>query len=316
MEILYFDPGVSREITQYGIQNLLLAKIARLEGEAHIHCMHLGSKGTVGYHQEVAASFSWLFKGRAGCTDRRKNASRFTPARVHSGGPVNGTPSEAKPDDCNRDQGGTGTLVERLAIHMKYPLLSRLSQARHRNIIPVFIVAVLLSACRAPVPPEEANPTQTIVNSAPTITPVVVPLPLIVVADQANYYPFPQAIDPEARYLIYLHGRIIEDEGPEAVSPEFGPYEFHATLEYLAAAGSMVIAEVRAPNTDADAYARRVVEQVNTLIERNVPPENITVVGFSKGGAIAIVTSASSTTHGESSPCWRSAGIGSTRIAP
>ena len=39
------------------------------------------------------------------------------------------------------------------------------------------------------------------------------------------------------------------------------------------------------------AYAATVVDQVDALVATGVPPERITVVGFSKGGAIAIFTS-------------------------
>ena len=41
-----------------------------------------------------------------------------------------------------------------------------------------------------------------------------------------------------------------------------------------------------------DRYAKRVSEQVNTLIAEGVPSENITIVGFSKGAYITMLTSA------------------------
>ena len=102
---------------------------------------------------------------------------------------------------------------------------------------------------------------------------------------------FPDRIDASQRYVIYLHGRIIEDEGTRPVSPVFGVYEYEETLEALAQAGLNVIAEVRSSNTDAVQYAVRVADQVNELLEEGVPPEHITVMGFSKGGAIAIFAS-------------------------
>lgn len=101
----------------------------------------------------------------------------------------------------------------------------------------------------------------------------------------------PENIDPNNKYLIYLHGKIIEDEGIDAVSPQFGPYEFEERLSYLAEAGFNVISEVREAQTDADAYADRVVKQVNSLLAQGVSSENITLVGFSKGAGIAIITS-------------------------
>ncbi len=96
----------------------------------------------------------------------------------------------------------------------------------------------------------------------------------------------PASPDPQARYIFYLHGRIIEEEGAEAVSPEFGKYEYAEILDTLADRGFIVISEVRAKNTDVKQYAQKVAGQVNALLKAEVPPGNITVAGASKGGAI------------------------------
>lgn len=101
----------------------------------------------------------------------------------------------------------------------------------------------------------------------------------------------PENIDPNGKYLIYLHGKIIEDEGVDAVSPQFGPYEFEEILSYLADAGFNVIGEVREAQTNVDTFADRVAAQVNSLLAQGVSSENITLVGFSKGASIAIITS-------------------------
>lgn len=102
----------------------------------------------------------------------------------------------------------------------------------------------------------------------------------------------PEIIDPDGQYLFYIHGKIIEDEGVDAVSPQYGPYEFEAILSYLADAGFNVIGEVRSGTADVDRYAERVSVQVNTLLAEGVPSENITIVGFSKGAYITMLTSA------------------------
>ena len=39
-------------------------------------------------------------------------------------------------------------------------------------------------------------------------------------------FQFPTTISASAKYLIYLHGKIVEDQGIPAVSPEFGEYEY------------------------------------------------------------------------------------------
>jgi hypothetical protein len=101
----------------------------------------------------------------------------------------------------------------------------------------------------------------------------------------------PASIDPAARYLIYLHGRILEVQGRQAKSPDFGPYEYDAILRALAAKGLVVISELRGPDTDVS-YAKKVAAQVRKLEAAGVPPKHITVAGFSKGGFLARATAA------------------------
>jgi acetyl esterase/lipase len=100
----------------------------------------------------------------------------------------------------------------------------------------------------------------------------------------------PDKIDPRQEYLIYLHGRIIEEEGLRPTSPQFGVYEYEKILADFAGRGFVVISEPRPRNTDPGAYADKVVGQVRALRRAGVPPEHIAVVGFSKGGGIALLT--------------------------
>jgi acetyl esterase/lipase len=102
----------------------------------------------------------------------------------------------------------------------------------------------------------------------------------------------PAKPDPKARYLIYLHGRIIELKGPRPEDPRWGIYEYQQVLDALSRTGVVVISEQRAADTDVDRFAAHVVEQVTQLLAAGVPPEHVSVVGFSKGGGIAIRTSA------------------------
>jgi len=101
----------------------------------------------------------------------------------------------------------------------------------------------------------------------------------------------PAEIDPGARYLFYLHGRIIEEQGVRPTHPTFGVYEYQQILEIFAERGFVVISEARPEGTDARAYAARVADQVRALLAAGAPPEHITVVGFSKGGGVAITAS-------------------------
>jgi hypothetical protein len=102
------------------------------------------------------------------------------------------------------------------------------------------------------------------------------------------YTDVPASLEPVNTHLIYLHGRIIENAGPRSTDPRFGLYDYPAVLEALASRGAVVISAQRPPDTDMDAYAGIVVTQIEELIDRGVPPENIVVAGFSKGGGIAI----------------------------
>jgi pimeloyl-ACP methyl ester carboxylesterase len=100
----------------------------------------------------------------------------------------------------------------------------------------------------------------------------------------------PEKIEFRQDYLIYLHGRIIEEEGVRPTSPEFGVYEYEKILEGFAGRGFTVISEPRPKDTDVGVYADKVVGQVRALRRAGVPPERITVLGFSKGGGIALLT--------------------------
>jgi hypothetical protein len=143
-------------------------------------------------------------------------------------------------------------------------------------VILVFAVPLLVG-CRGDNIPES--------GIAPTASPT---------SDSSLFlsqYVFPTSIDPAKRYLFYVHGRTIEDQGIPAVSPNFGEYEYEAILDKLASFGFTVISEQRSKNANGMKYAERVASQVTTLLEAGVPPRNITVVGASKGGWITVVTS-------------------------
>jgi hypothetical protein len=104
-------------------------------------------------------------------------------------------------------------------------------------------------------------------------------------------YAFPPRIDSSARYLFYVHGRIIEDQGIPAISPEHGEYKYADILATLQSYGFVVISERRLKDTDVEVYAERLVAQVESLVDSGVPPSSITVVGASKGAAIAVLVS-------------------------
>jgi hypothetical protein len=157
-------------------------------------------------------------------------------------------------------------------------------------VIAALAIALGMIGCQpaqsTPAPTAAASP------SAQAVAPVA---PSLEAPSQAAFqitgYEFPASIDPATRYMFYLHGKIVEDVGIPAVSPDFGEYEYADILKTLEGHGFVVISEQRSKDTDADAYARKVVGQVNTLLKAGVPAGNITVVGASKGAFIAATVS-------------------------
>ena len=100
----------------------------------------------------------------------------------------------------------------------------------------------------------------------------------------------PATIDPGARYLFHMHGWVVERYGPAgAVSVD--RYYWRWTVEAFADREFVVISEARA-STDVQAYALTVARQVARLRAAGVPSDHITVTGMSKGGVIAVVTTA------------------------
>ena len=98
----------------------------------------------------------------------------------------------------------------------------------------------------------------------------------------------PDTVEPSATYVIYLHGAILESEGPEAVHPDFGRYEYAAILDAMASSGVIVLSDLREAGTDGAEYAAVVASWVDSLLSEGVAPERVTVIGFSKGGGIAM----------------------------
>jgi len=101
----------------------------------------------------------------------------------------------------------------------------------------------------------------------------------------------PKKIDKAGKYMFYIHAKIVEEQGVEGISKEYGKYEYKKILNTLSNAGFVVISEPRPKNTNSEQYADKVVAQIDSLIRAKVAPENITVVGASKGAWISIIVS-------------------------
>ena len=91
------------------------------------------------------------------------------------------------------------------------------------------------------------------------------------------------------RHLIYLHGRIVQDQqDARPRHPEFGYYELEQILATFRERGFVVTGEIRPKDAPLLASADRVVEQIRGLLASGVPASRITVVGGSMGAAIAL----------------------------
>lgn len=101
----------------------------------------------------------------------------------------------------------------------------------------------------------------------------------------------PKHPDKTKSYIFYLHGRIVEIGGERAKSEQYGYYEYKKILKALRDSGSVVISEARKGNIVPTKYAIKVKSQIDSLLSYGIPPENITVIGASKGAGIAVLLS-------------------------
>jgi len=93
--------------------------------------------------------------------------------------------------------------------------------------------------------------------------------------------------------IFYLHGRILEVQGIHAVDTVngYGAYEYTKILSTFRKNGFKVISKVRKINTRPVNYAQHVVHQIDSLLKKGIKPNDITVIGASKGALIAMLTS-------------------------
>ncbi len=95
------------------------------------------------------------------------------------------------------------------------------------------------------------------------------------------------------RHLIYLHGRIVQDQqSARPRHPRFGYYEMDAILAAFRNRGFAVSGEIRPKAATVADSADRVVAQVRRLLDSGVPADHVTVVGASMGAGIALAAAA------------------------
>jgi hypothetical protein len=153
------------------------------------------------------------------------------------------------------------------------------------------LIGSSIASCSGSAPQAHPEPTPAITSPVPIATmsptPPVVESPQPASSTSSDSYEFPTEIDPTKKYMFYLHGKILEDQGLPAISPVYGEYRYEEILKVLESYGFVIVSEQRPKNADGWQYAQRGARQIAELISSNVPPGHITVVGASKGATIA-----------------------------
>lgn len=105
------------------------------------------------------------------------------------------------------------------------------------------------------------------------------------------YEQFPNKVDPNGQYVFYSHGMIVEGENTNPISPRWGEYDFPNVKKAISSINYKLIAYHRAKNTDPKKFAFKLTNDVKKLLALGVKAQNITLVGFSRGGEITILAS-------------------------
>jgi hypothetical protein len=105
------------------------------------------------------------------------------------------------------------------------------------------------------------------------------------------YEQFPDIVDPNGKYVFYSHGKIVEGKHTNPISPRWGEYDFPEVKYALSSNNYNLIAYHRVQNTNPKTFALKLSNDVKKLITLGVKPQNITLLGFSRGGEITILAS-------------------------
>lgn len=102
---------------------------------------------------------------------------------------------------------------------------------------------------------------------------------------------FSMAKAQQLPHVFYLHGKIVEEQGPRAISKDYGPYLYAAIIDSLQATPAIIHHELRTTETGFEAFADKTAHQIDSLIDSGIPAALITVVGASKGAVMAMYIS-------------------------
>ena len=97
-----------------------------------------------------------------------------------------------------------------------------------------------------------------------------------------------QNLETEKDYIFFIHNKFLEENPDGAFAKDYNVNaEYNEILKPFRKDGFIVISEKRKPNTNGIEYAEKVVHQIDSLIQKGIKPNHITVIGTSKGGYIA-----------------------------
>jgi quercetin dioxygenase-like cupin family protein len=63
MRLFRFDQETGRNISAFGSQNMVMARIIQITESAQIGCMYIGNDGNVGYHQATSPQLFLVVQG-------------------------------------------------------------------------------------------------------------------------------------------------------------------------------------------------------------------------------------------------------------
>ncbi|VXB55942.1 MULTISPECIES: alpha/beta hydrolase [Chryseobacterium] len=97
-----------------------------------------------------------------------------------------------------------------------------------------------------------------------------------------------QHLETEKNYIFFIHNKFLEENPDETLEKKYNvKAEYNEILKSFNKDGFVVLSEKRKPNTNGIEYAKKIVLQIDSLIQKGIKPNHITVIGTSKGGYIA-----------------------------
>jgi len=106
------------------------------------------------------------------------------------------------------------------------------------------------------------------------------------------YTQFPKIVHADQKYVFYSHGLIVEGDNLMPKDERWGVYDFIAVRKALKDPNYNLISYHRPANTQAEQFADKLAQDVRKLLSHGVKPQNITLLGFSRGGEINLLASA------------------------